>query len=194
MQELNDQELVVLVVREDNRQAFEELVNRHKAGVFAFLHRLLGRSEEIEDVAQNVFIAAYRGLQTFKRESKFSTWLYRITYNQACTSLRKKQTGKIKMMVQLPEDETGNVKEFPDIKHVDPEEQASQKQVWQFVDQLPAQAKAVIQLYYGKGMNYNDIAEALSLPLGTIKTHMFRAKQKLREVMTEKLQVSENVS
>lgn len=193
MKELDDQKLVNLVVREDNRQAFEELVNRHKGGVFAFLHRMLGRSQEIEDVAQNIFIAAYRGLRTFNHEAKFSTWLYRITYNQACTNLRRNQTGKLKMLVQLPEDEMGNVKEFPDSAGRDPEKSAQQKQVWKFVEQLPSQAKAVIELYYGKGLNYSEIADALTLPVGTVKTHMHRAKQKLREVMTEKLH-AENVS
>lgn len=194
MKELSDQELVGLVVREDSRGAFEELVDRHKGGVFAFLHRMLGRTEDIEDVAQNVFIAAYRGLRTFKHESKFSTWLYRITYNQACTNLRQKQTGKIKMLVQLPEDEQGKVREFPDSNIRNPEKKAANNQVWKFVHQLPPQAKAVIELYYGSGLNYAEIAEALSLPIGTIKTHMHRAKQKLREAMTEKLQIAENVS
>ena len=88
----SDDELIVRVVEKNDREAFGELVDRHKRGVFALLTRLMGRCPEVEDIAQNVFIAAYRGLQAFRGKARFGTWIYRIAYNQACSELRRRRS------------------------------------------------------------------------------------------------------
>lgn len=185
-----DEELVKLVAERDDRSAFAELVERHQRGVFSLLHRILGPDDEIEDIAQNVFIAAYRGLRTFRGNARFGTWLYRVTYNQACSALRRRSTKKEKMLVQHPEDETGSPIEFADQGSADPSELLLAKQVWRAVGRLPTQSRAVVELFYGRGMSYPEIAEALDLPVGTVKTHLHRARNHLRELLVEQPAVS----
>ena len=192
MKDRSDSELVGLVVEADDRAAFGELVERHKRGVFALLHRILGRNEEIEDIAQNIFLAAYRGLKAFRQSAKFSTWLFRITYNHACTALRRYRTKREQMTVPHEEDEKGQLKEYEDTKGLNPESSVLNKQVWAAVDRLPVQSRAVIELYYGRGLSYPEIAESLSLPLGTVKTHLHRARGKLRELLVENPQAAES--
>jgi RNA polymerase sigma-70 factor (ECF subfamily) len=176
---------VKAVVEYDDREAFAGLVERHKRGVFALLHRFLGNEYEVEDVAQNVFLAVYRGITAFKLEAKFSTWLYRIAYNQACSAIRRMRAKKEEMLVPYARDEEGNIADYEDKEISGPEEQAFKAQVWKAVAALPAQSRAVIELYYGRQFSYPEIAEVLSLPIGTVKTHLFRARAHLRERLTE---------
>lgn len=190
MSQRTDEELVKLVSERDDRSAFAELVERHQRGVFSLLHRILGPDDEIDDIAQNVFIAAYRGLQSFKGDAKFGTWLYRVTYNQACSALRRRGTKKEKMQVQHPEDATGNPIEFADKDAADPNQKLLAEQVWRAVEQLPTQSRAVVELFYGRGMSYPEIAEALDLPVGTVKTHLHRARNRLRELLVEEPAIS----
>ena len=190
MSQRSDEQLVRLVAERDDRSAFAELVERHQRGVFSLLHRILGRDGEIEDIAQNVFIAAYRGLRSFKGNARFGTWLYRVTYNQACSALRRRNTKKEKMLVQHPEDESGSPIEFADSSPADPNQKLLAEQAWRAVEQLPTQSRAVVELFYGRGMSYPEIAEALELPVGTVKTHLHRARNRLRELLVEEPAVS----
>jgi RNA polymerase sigma-70 factor (ECF subfamily) len=184
VKDLRDEELVRLAAGDD-RKAFAELVDRHKEGVFALLYRLLGRSEEVEDIAQNVFIAAYRGLPAFKGRSKFGTWIFRITYNQAVTALRK-ITARRSREIPEPrrEDDEGKAVEWRDNKSPSPEDGALAHQVWQAVERLPTQLRAVVELHHGRGLSYPEIADILEMPLGTVKTHLHRARSLLRGMLT----------
>jgi RNA polymerase sigma-70 factor (ECF subfamily) len=183
VKELRDDELVRRAAGED-RKAFAELIDRHKEGVFALLYRLLGRSEEVEDVAQNVFLAAYRGLPAFKGHAKFGTWIFRIAYNQAVTALRRTITRRSR---ELPEprrnDDDSAPMEWRDTAGPSPEEGALANQVWRAVGRLPTQLRAVVELHHGRGLSYPEIAEVLELPLGTVKTHLHRARALLRGML-----------
>lgn len=184
MREQTDDELVGLVVSGDDRKAFELLIERHKRGIFALLYRLLGKSGEIEDIAQNVFLAAYRGLRTFQGKAKFSTWVYRIAYNQACSALRKLRTRKLYEDPGSRLDDDGRAEvEFAGDAASDPESETFKKQVWQVVGRLPTQSRAVIELFYRQGLRYPEIAETLEMPLGTVKTHLYRARAQLRTLL-----------
>jgi len=183
LKELNDDELVRRAV-EDDRKAFAELVDRHKNGVFALLRRLMGRIDEVEDVAQNVFLAAYRGLPSFKGRAKFGTWIYRIAYNQGCSALRKISSRRSHER-QQPQREDEDVRiELPDRKAVNPEEGVLVGQVWGTVDRLPTTLRGIVELHYGRGLSYAEIAEVMELPLGTVKTHLHRARARLRRLLT----------
>jgi RNA polymerase sigma-70 factor (ECF subfamily) len=181
--ERSDADLVKSVVEADDRAAFAELIARHQRAVFALAYRVLGRQEEVEDVAQNVFLAVYRGLASFKGGSKFSTWLYRVTYNHACSALRRRQTHRESPMPVSRDDEEMAL-DIADTASPDPGQQVLHSQVWDAVKRLPPQARAVIELYHGQGINYPEIADILGVPLGTVKTHLHRARQKLREMLT----------
>jgi RNA polymerase sigma-70 factor (ECF subfamily) len=178
-----DDELVRLVVDKDDREAFGELVDRHKSGIFALLYRLLGKCDEVEDIAQNVFLAAYRGLRAFKSQAQFGTWIYRIAYNHAVSELRRRRS-RMEHEHQPSVDADGGFETpAPDTRSFSPEEKAISGQVWEAVNRLPTPSRAAIELYYRQGFRYPEIAEALSLPLGTVKTHLHRARRQLRELL-----------
>ncbi len=182
MKELSDEVLVGRATESDDREAFAELLERHKGGVFALLNRILGRSDEVEDIAQNVFLAAYRGLPAFQGKARFGTWVYRIAYNQACSALRRK-TSQRSRELQPAEDENGRVPEPPDRDALSQDDEMLRTQVWEAVDRLPTALRAAVELFYGQGLRYPEIAEALSLPQGTVKTHLHRARAQLRELL-----------
>lgn len=179
----SDQELVRRVVAGDDREAFGELIDRHKRGVFSLLTRLLGRSSEVEDIAQNVFLAVYRGIHAFKGKAQFGTWIYRIAYNQACSELRKRKSIEAREH-NVDDDQTeGAERPLPDPRGATQEDEVLREQVWRAVDRLPMSLRAALELHYRLGMRYPEIAEALSLPLGTVKTHLHRAREQLRQVL-----------
>lgn len=186
LNELAETELVRLVVDEDDRAAFAELIERNKRGVFALITRLLGPIDEVEDIAQNVFIAAYRGLPAFKQNAKFSTWIFRIAYNQSCSALRRIHSRRKKEMPESSGLEVERIPEFVDQNATTQEKKVLHRQVWKAVEKLPTQSRAVIELFYGNGLSYPELADVLELPLGTIKTHLHRAREGLREMLVEK--------
>jgi len=181
---LEEKELVRRAAEEDDREAFARLISRYQNGVFGLLHRLLGGTNEVEDVAQNVFLSAYRGLRAFRGQASFGTWIYRIAYNQACSALRRLRSRRAREMPQIQDEENGRQDEPTDSKTPDPEQQTIRKQVWEAVSELPPASQAVVEMYYNQGLKYPQIAEALDLPLGTVKTHLHRARAQLREILT----------
>jgi RNA polymerase sigma-70 factor (ECF subfamily) len=153
--------------------------------VFAILYKVMGNSREVEDVAQDVFIALYRNIRSFKQEAKFTTWLYRIAYNHGCSALRRKKTKKEQMLAHSIEREDGTNIDIPGDAGGDPQERILAGQVWDVVSRLPVQMRTVLELYYAQEKSYEEIAEILTIPLGTVKTQLFRARAELRKRVVE---------
>lgn len=159
-----------------DRMAFAELVRRHQAKVRALLLRLSGDRSLSDDLAQEVFMRAYRGLVGFEGRSSFGTWLYRISYN-----VYLNHRARSKSFAALPEDY--------DARAAAPEDALSapradlRRDLGAAIEVLPERYRAVIVLYYLQEVSYPEIAEILELPLGTVKTHLHRAKRLLRQQM-----------
>lgn len=159
-----------------DRSAFAELVRRHQAKVRALLLRLSGDRSLSDDLAQEVFLRAYRGLVGFEGRSSFGTWLYRISYN-----VYLNHRARSKSYSALPEDY--------DVRAAAPEDAMSapradlRRDLEAAIKGLPERYRAVIVLYYLQEVSYPEIAEILELPLGTVKTHLHRAKRLLRRQM-----------
>lgn len=173
--ELGEPTLVGRAGRGD-RVAFAELVRRHQSKVRALLLRLSGDRSLADDLAQEVFMRAYRGLVGFEGRSSFGTWLYRISYN-----VYLNHRARSKSFAALPEDY--------DVRAAAPEDAMSaprsdlRRDLGAAIAELPERYRAVIVLYYLHEVSYPEIAEILELPLGTVKTHLHRAKRMLRQQM-----------
>jgi RNA polymerase sigma-70 factor (ECF subfamily) len=169
----------VCKVQGGETDAFETLVRRHEKNIFNLLYRWLGDYHEAGDVAQEVFISAYRAIKSFRGESSFSTWLYRIAINQA-KNRRKSLSTAQQRMVPVPLDGT------PDPPHPgsDPAQQAEQQevheQVQQAIDGLRPDDAAMILLHDLQDVPYEEIARILEIPLGTVKSRLHRARQALK--------------
>lgn len=158
---------------EGERQAFAELVRRHQGKVRGLLLRLCGNAALADDLAQEAFLRAYRGLSGFQGRSAFSTWMYRIAYNVYLS-----QCGRHRRASALEEGLQAR-------RGVMTEEAPAGSELrWDLeaaIAALPERYRGVVVLYYGEGVNYPEIAEILDIPVGTVKTHLHRAKRVLRE-------------
>ena len=180
MEPVNERELVERCRRGDEG-AFQELVDRYKDLVFALIARTLQDRSRAEDVAQDVFLRIHRGLPYFRGEARLSTWIYRIVAN-VCVQDRSRRT----TTVSLDDDRERPVaapsapdRQFADLEMRDRLEKA--------VARLPANYRLLVAAHYLEGVQYEELAEALELPLGTVKTQLYRAKQQLRRLLETEL-------
>ena len=157
-----------------DQHAFAELVRRHEGKVRGLLLRLTSNPVVADDLGQETFLRAYRGLEHFEGRARFSTWIYRIAYNVFLNyKTRTRQFGALPEGLlerrAAPQDELAP--ERHDLRHDLDLAMAA----------LPDRYRAVITLYYLQELSYPEIAECLELPLGTVKTHLHRAKRLLRD-------------
>lgn len=175
-----DQELVVRAQAGDKR-AFELLVVKYQRRVARLLSRLIRDQNEIEDVSQESFIKAYRALPSFRGESAFYTWLYRIAINTAKNHLST--LGRRPQLLADFEDEDGDVLDatvqIPD--YHTPETELSNRQIVStvnaVVDELPSELRTAITLREMDGLSYEEIAALMNCPIGTVRSRIFRARE-----------------
>ena len=187
-----DQELVLRAQNGDQR-AFELLVVKYQRRIARLLSRMIRDQAEIEDVSQEAFIKAYRALPTFRGESAFYTWLYRIAINTAKNYLST--LGRRPMLATEYEDEDGDTVDasslVPDFRT--PETELSNKQIVSTVNEavnaLPEELREAITLREMDGMSYDEIAAAMDCPIGTVRSRIFRAREaianRLRPLLKE---------
>jgi len=175
-----DQILVEQVQRGDKR-AFELLVAKYQRKIFRLLSRLIRDAAEIEDVAQEAFIKAYRALPNFRGESAFYTWLYRIAINTAKNYLVA-QGRRAPTSTETEIDEAENFDEGDQLRDVNtPDSMLLSKQVGEAVnraiERLPEDLRTAIVLRELEGMSYDEIATAMNCPVGTVRSRIFRARE-----------------
>ncbi len=175
-----DQQLVERVQRGD-KAAFDLLVVKYQRKIFRLLSRLIRDAAEIEDVAQEAFIKAYRALPNFRGDSAFYTWLYRIAINTAKNYLVSQ--GR-RAPTSTPSD-IEDAETFDDGDHLrdlnTPDSMLVTKQVGEAVnraiDQLPEDLRTAIVLRELEGLSYEEIAESMQCPIGTVRSRIFRARE-----------------
>ncbi|RZK58685.1 MAG: sigma-70 family RNA polymerase sigma factor [Pedobacter sp.] len=178
-QKETDLELITAVLKGDTAQ-YAVLVKRHQRFVFTLAIRFAKNREDAEEVAQDVFVKAYRALGTFKQTSKFSTWLYTITYTTAMTFLRKKR-----LDTQSINDDENVLQIANSGNDFDASNSAEKKSGYaylsQAIDMLLPDDAAIITLFYKGEQSLEEIGEALSMEPNTVKVKLHRARQRLKE-------------
>jgi RNA polymerase sigma-70 factor, ECF subfamily len=159
----SDHELIAQVLKGDIT-AFEKLVRRYEDRLYNTVFRLLGNKEDAQDVVQESFVQAYLTLHTFRRDSQFFTWLYRIAYNTAVQFKRMKRGG------------SGT---FPVITTPDEE----RRRIMEALKQLAPEHKEVLNYKDIDGLNYAEIAEILGIPIGTVRARLHQARLELNRVL-----------
>lgn len=175
-------QLLVERARAGERAAFDQLVSRYQRRLMRLLTRLLNDPAEAEDVVQETFIKAYRALRHFRGDAAFYTWLYRIAINTAKNALlnRKRHVASQRVEPSLSRPEGSNEDErLRDINT--PESMLASKQIAQTVnaamDALPIDLRTAIALREIEGLSYEEIAQIMACPIGTVRSRIFRARE-----------------
>jgi RNA polymerase sigma-70 factor (ECF subfamily) len=161
--------------RAGDESAFQELVDRYKGLVFALIARTVQDRSRAEDLAQDVFLRVHRGLPYFRGEARLSTWIYRIVANVCVQDSTRPATVSLDDERAAPAVPSAADRQFGDFELRDRLEKA--------IARLPANYRLLIAAHYLDGVQYEDLAAALALPLGTVKTQLYRAKQQLRRML-----------
>ena len=182
--ECNNAQLVDKSKRGD-MEAFGMLIKRHEKGVYNLAYRMLKNVEDARDAAQEIFLKVFASLNSFRGESRFTTWLYRIATNECINRLKRPRFLSLEELRREYENEMKPI-EPPQLIDTSPlpeelaERHEIQKLVHKAMDELPDHYRLVITLRHFQGFSYDEISEALDLPVGTVKTYLFRAKKTLK--------------
>ena len=184
MNSLDDHTLIRLVL-EGNTSAFDVIVRRYNTKVYSLAYRLLNNVEDAEDVAQDTFSQAFKGLGSFRGTSKFYTWLFRITYNLAISQRRKRKPAlslnsqtDSQGEITLPSDDASPMKNM--------EDEEGKTLMDKALGLLSLDHRAGLVLKEIEGFSYEEIALSLGVPVGTVRSRLHRARLELRAIL-EKL-------
>lgn len=178
-----------VLVQEYQRTAdpvhFSTLVERHRGSVFRLILSILGPGHEgeAEELAQDVFVKVYQRLDQFRGEAKFQSWLFRIAYNAALDhrsrlSFRATRQSEEVLVMTPSESRESNPLQVT----VDADQKSA---IHQAISRLPALYRSVLHLHYWMGMTVPEVSQTLSVPEGTVKSYMYRARAKLHEILRQ---------
>ncbi len=178
--DLSDEQIVKLAV-EENPDAFGEIVKRWERKIFALCFGMLKREDEAKDATQDAFIAAYKNLSRFRGEAKVSSWLHRIAVNQCLTRKRRDKTRSESF---FDDSESAEEKVFEAPARYSPSNLTEQSEkllaVRQAVQSLPAELKQVVIMKEFEEMTFQEISDAMDMPLSTVKSRLYTALNQLR--------------
>jgi RNA polymerase sigma-70 factor (ECF subfamily) len=187
---IDDAECVRRVQRGDI-DSFEVLVRRHEKAIFNLAYRLLGNYDEAAEVSQDVFLSAFKSIHQFRGEANFSTWLYRIGLNHASTR-RKSLNSAQRRQLSLDGTEVIANSTVDPAKNL--EDKEIQQRVQQALNSLDAEDARIILLRDLQDIPYDEVAEILDLPVGTVKSRLHRARQALKTSLAPYFQASRKAS
>ena len=180
----NDRQLIEAIIN-GNTKSYGQLVDQYKGLVYTLALRMLKHREEAEEVAQDAFIKVYKSLHKFKGDSKFSTWIYRVTYNTCLDRLKKNK----KHFNDVAIDEyTEHKLETVDnaLEHMIKAEK--QELIKRCVDKLPSESSYLISLYYFEELSLDEISTIVGIASNTVKVKLFRARKKLTVILEQYLE------
>ncbi|MFH1502228.1 MAG: sigma-70 family RNA polymerase sigma factor [Candidatus Eisenbacteria bacterium] len=184
--EPTEEELIARAVGGD-QHAYGVLVERYSDFVYTVVLRVVGSAEDAEDVAQEAFVRAHRALPRFRGDSKFSSWLYRIAVNRALTHLKRRSRRPATVEMTMSPRVEAEVRSHRAAE--DPERlvltEEFRARVRDAVATLPPRYRAAVTLFYLEERSYKEVADALGVPMGTLKTHLHRARAMLRRELAD---------
>lgn len=169
-------------IRAGDQQAFSELIDQYKGMVLNLVARMSGKVESAEDLAQEVFIRVWKGLHNFRGDCKLSTWIYRIALNLAIAESKTARSRSQFLDIDDPVVERGP-QFVGDADNPYGEEVRLKEQMIRLLPGMPEKHRTAVVLFYLKQLSYNEISDIMDVPVGTVKSYLFRGKAWLREQM-----------
>jgi RNA polymerase sigma-70 factor (ECF subfamily) len=186
---LSDDAVLIRRCQQGDRVAFDDLVRRHEKRAYQYAFRLTSNPEEAADIVADAFIRIFNALQNFRSQSAFTTWMYRILTN-CYLDLRKKEKNRQTVSLDQPTNADGveverQIEDTSDGPGEEVEKNAREQAVQDAIQQLPEYQRAMLVMYHVEMLSYEQIADALDLPLGTVKSRLNRARLSLRELLVK---------
>ena len=180
---------IIRAVVDGNTNAFEDLVLEYQKQVYHIALKMTGNEEDAFDLSQETFLKAYRALPTFRGEAGFGSWLYRMEANLCIDFLRRKKRRGGGQIISLDtEEEDRRPPELPDLRY-EPQSALEKKELREKVQaglqKLPHEQRLILVLRDVEGFSYQEIADALKMELGTVKSRIYRARAHLARLLTE---------
>lgn len=183
---LEDFDLIDKAVKDKDQQAYATLMKRYKKAVYFMILKMIRDTDDAEDLTMEAFAKAFRNLHKFKKDYTFSTWLFRIATNNAIDFIRKKKLKTMSLNNTLTDDGGNSVNIDVEDDDNNPQDEYIKSQriemVRIFVDKLPAKYRKLVKLRYFDELSYDEIAEELGKPLGTVKAQLHRSRELLYEI------------
>lgn len=171
-----------------DQKAYAEIVNRYHHQIFNLIMRMVRRREEAEDLTQETFIKAFNALPSFNADYAFSTWLYKIAVNNCIDHFRKKRLKTYPIDNPIMAKDGELQREFPD-QDAGPDAGLMEKErhstIQEAINSLPEKYRQAIILRHAQDRSYEEIAQLLGIPIGTVKVRIFRAREMLKKKLRE---------
>ncbi len=185
-----NEQLLLEKAKDGDVASFEELIEGYQKKIFNLAYRIIGNYDDAADMAQEALIRIFRSIASFKEQSSFSTWIYRITTNVCLDEIRKRKNKKVISLDEEIRMEDGEMKRQFMSDDIQPDAAAEQKElrtiVSNAINSLPEDQKIVITLRDIQGLSYDEISTVLNCPAGTVKSRINRARQALKNVLSTK--------
>lgn len=182
--------LLIRRAQKGDQKAFERLRQKYLEALRRFIRQTVKKQEEVDDLVQEAFIKAFTSLASFSEEYAFSTWLFKIAANNTIDYLRKRKLPTFSINAPIESDDDEYTFELPDHDPI-PDQRLIAQQRKAFLEEamasLPPKYRQVILMRHVEEKEYSEIARALKLPLGTVKAHIFRAREMLYKQLKDKL-------
>ncbi len=188
--------LLVARVLAGEQEVFGELVKRHQTRVFALARSLLRNQADAADIAQEAFVRAFGNLRRYRAEGSFSAWIAKITSNLAIDFMRRQKVqASTELTDDLPEPGAGHAGILASQLPADPQSAALRRelgaQLQEALGRLPEKHRAILILREIDGLSYQELSEALEIPVGTVMSRLFHSRAKMQEILREYLAGSE---
>ena len=187
---LKDFKLIDQATLEGDQSAFAMLMDRYKKPVYHMVLKMVRNVDDAEDLTIEAFSKAFKNLHRFKKDYTFSTWLFRIATNNAIDFIRKKKLDTFSLDTSYTDDAGESVSMDVLDPDLTPEEETVKTQkielVQMFVTKLPTKYQRLVRLRYFDELSYEEIAQELDAPLGTVKAQLHRARELMHELMKDK--------
>lgn len=180
---------IIKKIKKGDRESFREIINKYKKLVYNHSRSFLRNDQEAEDVSQEIFISIFNNLKKFRGDSKFSTWVYRITVNMCKNKLKQMKRQRAQISDDVFENEYGELEQkLNNIKEKEEKEpdnlfarESLKSAILKRVDELTEEQKSVIMLRDVDGLSYEEVSLVMKLSVSAVKSKLFRARENLRE-------------
>ena len=186
---IEDSNLIDKALKGD-QHAYDRLMKKYYKLIYSLISRMIFNKDDVDDLTQEAFIKAFNSLDKFDREYAFSTWLYKIASNNCIDYIRKKKLVTFSIHKEIGNSEDDMYFEIPDEEYKPDKrliDSQREKVIQEAIDSLPEKYQKVIILRHREDKDYEEIAKELKIPLGTVKAHLFRAREILNKYLKDKI-------